>query len=327
MTGIDPETTYIYLLEGANDRTAETWKKFIEDKKLQGLNLETSINDGAKGIIIGVTSAFPGILIQLDVFHALMGIGKRIIIIERQAYSKIAKEADLEKRVEVKGVHQKTKEELKKIRAEVEELVENYDTLNILFGWLRELLGFTGYRVEDTKALIEFVLCEIEKNANKNEELQKKVEGFRNNTEFLFTFMTRLQNEMEKHSKEKGIPLNAYEMMYEQLIYDEKSEEYQEIECKLVMMLKEDYERGREDFKKLLNSIKKASSIVENLNSRIRTYMNVKRMVPENFFTLMKVYFNTMRYRRSRIKERVGKSPLEILTGRKQPSFMEAIGF
>ena len=59
----------------------------------------------------------------------------------------------------------KQKKELKKIRPEVEELVEDYDTLNILFGWLRELLGFTGYRVEDTKALIEFVLCEIEKNA------------------------------------------------------------------------------------------------------------------------------------------------------------------
>ena len=53
--------------------------------------------------------------------------------------------------------------------------------------------------------------------------------------------MTRLQNEMEKHSKEKGISLNAYEMMYEQLIYDEKSEEYQEIECKLVMMLVDKY--------------------------------------------------------------------------------------
>ena len=77
----------------------------------------------------------------------------------------------------------------------------------------------------------------------------------------------------------------------------------------------------------LLKEVKRASSPVENLNSRIRTYMNVKRIIPTGFLVLMKVYFNTKKLRRSRCEDRKGKSPLELLTGKEEPGFLEAINF
>ena len=65
--------------------------------------------------------------------------------------------------------------------------------------------------------------------------------------------------------------------------------------------------------------------MVENLNGRLRRYMNLTRIIPEKFLTLLKVYFNTTAYRKSRKKERVGKSPLELLTGQKHPDFYDIV--
>ncbi len=73
------------------------------------------------------------------------------------------------------------------------------------------------------------------------------------------------------------------------------------------------------------DGIKRTSSLVENLNGRLRPYMNLKRMVPEKFLTLLKVYFNTKKYRRSRKAERKGKSPLELLTGQKHKDFYDIV--
>ena len=63
------------------------------------------------------------------------------------------------------------------------------------------------------------------------------------------------------------------------------------------------------------------------LNSRIRVYMNLKCMVPEKYFILLKVYFNTRKYHRSRVTERKGKSPLEIMTRKEYPEFLEILAY
>lgn len=36
---------------------------------------------------------------------------------------------------------------------------------------------------------------------------------------------------------------------------------------------------------------------------------------------------NTRKYHRSRVAERIGKSPLELLTGKEYPEFLEALGY
>ena len=65
----------------------------------------------------------------------------------------------------------------------------------------------------------------------------------------------------------------------------------------------------------LTKTTKRASSLVECLNSRIRPMINSKRRVSKRHMELLKLKFNTRVYKRSRIDERVGKSPIELVTG------------
>ena len=75
----------------------------------------------------------------------------------------------------------------------------------------------------------------------------------------------------------------------------------------------------------IINSIKRASSMVENVNGRLRAYMNIKRHVSSNFYSLIQLHMNAKKYRRSRVEARKGRSPLELLTGKPWPEFIDLL--
>lgn len=99
------------------------------------------------------------------------------------------------------------------------------------------------------------------------------------------------------------------------------------MECLLGELSGSSYESARQEFCHILDNTKCASSLVENLNSMVRVYMNLKRMVPKKYFILLKVYFNTRKYHRSRVTERKGKSPLELMTRKEYPEFLEILAY
>jgi len=327
LTGIDPISTYTYLLEETSNRTAETWEIYLADRKEHGLDLETSINDGGTGLMAGIPSAFPSAEIQADTFHAVYRLGKELSKLEREAYKLIKAENALEKNLASKKPRAKNKEALKEIRPKVTESVNRYDIIHILYIWLKELLGFSGYSMEETFTLAEWVLHEMEELAADKVSLQKEIGKIRKMLPSLLSFIGRLERDMELASKDTGIPIDAFHLMYRQLSCNLESKENSEMQYKLVCMLGEKYTQAQDRLEILLNNTKKASSLVENLNGRIRAFIEVKRVIPTRFFVLLKVYFNTRRYKRSRCKDRVGKSPLELLTGKVQPEFLEALGY
>jgi len=327
LTGIDAESSYVYLLEEASDRKAETWELYLEDRKEHGLELEVSINDGGVGLLAGIPKAYPEVEIQRDVFHAAYEIGKEISKVERRVYAFIKEEYDLKNRLSSKRIQQKVSEKLEVVIIKVKAAIESYDTINIGYTWLKELLGFSGYGIEDTTALVEYITYEMEKAAADFPGLQKECQNIRKTLPYLLSYIKRLEKAMEQSAQIHGVPKEVFQIMYQQLAFDKSTCQYKDKDNELAKMLGDRYYEIRYEFQKLLKKTKKASSLVENLNGRIRDYIDIKRIIPTSFFILLKVYFNTRCYKRSRCEERIGKSPLELFTGNSYPGFLEILGY
>jgi Mg2+ and Co2+ transporter CorA len=327
LTGIDPESTYTYLLEEASDRTAETWATYLDDRKEHGLDLEISINDGGTGLMAGIPQVFPDVEIQADTFHAVYDMGKEVAKLERSAYKLMKVEYALAENLSGKRPRAKNKVVLEEIQPKVVTMTNLYDMIYILYTWLKELLSFSGYSMEDTMLLTKWILQEMDELTADNPSIRTEVGKVQKMLPSLLSFIGRLEQGIETVAQETGIPIEAFRLMYYQMSCKPGSLPDIEIQCKLALLLKERYIEATDAFEKLLNRIKKASSLVENLNGRIRVFIEVKRVIPTRFFILLKVYFNTHRYKRSRCKERIGKSPLELLTGSPQPEFLAALGY
>jgi hypothetical protein len=81
--------------------------------------------------------------------------------------------------------------------------------------------------------------------------------------------------------------------------------------------LGEDFLSLKETVYGRLDMIVQSSGLVETINSIIRTYLNTTRNhITQNFLNLIMFYHNHRRYSAGKRK---GKTPMEILTGEKQP--------
>ena len=77
----------------------------------------------------------------------------------------------------------------------------------------------------------------------------------------------------------------------------------------------------------VLDNIFRANSLVENLNSRLRTYFTLRRELGNEYLEFLQFFLNHRRFMRSKYSERVEKSPTELLTGEKHIHWLEMLGF
>src|SRR5439155_1128091 len=71
----------------------------------------------------------------------------------------------------------------------------------------------------------------------------------------------------------------------------------------------------------------RASSLVENLNSRLRSYFFLRPHLGADYLAPLQFFLNHRRLERSDRPERVGKPPAELLTGQSHPHWLEMLGY
>jgi hypothetical protein len=70
----------------------------------------------------------------------------------------------------------------------------------------------------------------------------------------------------------------------------------------------------------------RSSSLVENLNSRLRNYFTLRRHLGDSYLSLLQFFLNHRAFMRSRRAERNGKSPCELMTGQGHPHWLTLLG-
>jgi hypothetical protein len=70
----------------------------------------------------------------------------------------------------------------------------------------------------------------------------------------------------------------------------------------------------------------RSSSLVENLNSRLRPYFTLRRHLGEPYLDLLRFFFNHRRFMRSRRAERKDRSPCELMMDQEHPHWLTLLG-
>lgn len=327
LTAVDLKTHYVLMMEPAQDRAGETWKAALEEKKTRGLSPEVCVSDGGTGLLKGVPSAFPEIEMQLDAFHALRDIGNHIRKVERKSFSLFVQLDRLEEKL--RNPKAKAKEETRKQYAELwtqwENELERTEILDILFSWLRESIGFSGYGYARSLALCGWILDEMSALYPEKEDFLKAVRRFRKRLPALLRFLLRLEEKTREAALSFSVAPGAFQLLYNQTACYYQSEEYRFMEKKLFSVFGRRIFEARDTLSSLLRSVFRASSLIENLNGRLRPFMDLKREVPEPLFILLKVFFNTKKDRRPRNRDWKETSAIDRLTGQSCPEFLDLL--
>ena len=71
----------------------------------------------------------------------------------------------------------------------------------------------------------------------------------------------------------------------------------------------------------------RCSSMVENFNSRLRNYFTLRRQLGGEYLSLLQFFLNHRTFLRSRVPERAGKCPKQLMTGQAHPHWLTLLGF
>ena len=367
LVGIDVHSTYCYLLSQEEHRDGDTWGILILDLKEQGFAPKSIVGDAGSGMRSGHEQTLDTTDRLGDHFHVFYETTPLLRFLDNRAYDAIAtveklerelarEEAREEKHQQTESKKQKrvqaneataqnesakatkhaskpSKEErvkqLDEARQTQRRAIELADDVRLLVTWLRQdVMGVAGPDHATRCKLYDFIVEELQK---REEQCPHRIGPIRrmlaNQRKEVLGFAAKLDREIERLAKKFGVPQACVREVVSVLTLPERSSKHWQLEGQLWQRLGGRYWPIKQAVAEMVKTVVRASSVVENLNSRLRNYFFLRRQLGQGYLELLRFFLNHRRFLRSEHAERVGKSPAELLIGQEHPHWLEMLGY
>ena len=335
LAGCDAQTTYCYLLCAEEHRDADTWAVRLLELTDRGFDPEATVADGGSGLRAGQEVALPGVPCYGDVFHIQYEELRPLLrAADSRAYKAIEAKGKLEKQLATPGKwrdkhKQSLVQKLRYAREEEQEAVALAEDVALLVRWLREdVLAVAGPAHAVRQELYDFVVSELRARQGRWEHRLRPVcVALENQRDNLLAFAVRLDQDLAAVARVHEVPVaQAREALQVHLLSDADRRRGPR-EAALWRALGERYYGLAQAVAAVAGGVVRASSVVENLNSRLRNYFFLRREVGGDYLALLQFFLNHRRFTRSARRERVGKSPAELLRGEAHAHWLELLGY
>ena len=332
LAGIDAFSTYCYLLAGADHRDEDTWGYHLLEASERGLNPDYSIADAGKGLRAGHKAAWPGKPCHGDVFHILhQGEGLENYL-QRRAQGATKRREKIEEkmnRAKKKGQGNRWSKKLTVARLDEQKAQTLALDVSILCDWLRkDILALAGPDYHSRSELWDFIVVELKQ---REDLCLHRIRPFRtaleNQKEDLLALAAVLDEKLTDISQRFNIPL--YKVRKVCLLQEQNSQQtsYWATWNQLHHQIGSQFYLLVEAVEQAMKETPRASSLVENFNSRLRNYFFLRRTLGNDYLDLLRFFLNHRTFLRSEHPEREGKSPTELLTGESHSHWLELLGF
>lgn len=338
LVGCDADSTYCYLLSHEASRDGNTWGVNLLDlSQHQGLSPNHTVADGGQGLRKGQKEAWPEISCYGDVFHALKPLGDLVRYLDNRAFAAMTTEQFIKKKLNRprrlgKANHAKRQSLFKKLSCvenECQKAISLADDARTLYQWLKDdILALVGPETNDRQEVFNFLVDELRSRESMYSHKIRPVRIFlENNRDNLLKFAKQLDKNLTEIAEEHRINLPDVREVYQLQGLPFSSQRRWEREAMLKNRLEHKFHVVESRVKSAMGNVVRASSIVENLNSRLRNYFSLRKQIGENYLTILQFFLNHRRFMRSQREERTGKSPKELLTGEEHGHWLELLGF
>jgi hypothetical protein len=333
LVGVDTTSTFCYLLSLEDHRDAETWGVRLLELVDRGFAPQATVGDGGTGLRAGQRLALPEVPCRGDVFHLFRECEATASYLERRAYGTIDA-CDQRQREQARRQRQgkplySPAQRLRRARAACDPAISLYDEVSLLLDWLRhDVLGVAGPSHDHRRELYDFVTAELRNRASScPHRLGPLCRLLENGRDEFLAFAKQLDDDLELLGAEFQCPVELLRRVLYMLCREDRDPRRWNEEVALRQQLRGRYWEVCEAVARVEAKTVRASSLVENLNSRLRAYFFLRRHLGADYLSLLQFFLNHRRLERSDRPERVGKSPAELLTGQAHPHWLAMLGF
>jgi len=333
LVGADVESTYCFLLSLEEHRDADTWGLRLLECQERGFAPEATIADFGTGIRAGQKLALPNVPCRGDVFHALYEVTPLVTYLENRAYETIAAHHKLEhKKAKTKRQGHRTNvlgQKTRLARQAEAKAVALADDVAVLARWLHyDLLSVSGLPYADRRALYDFIVAELKAREHLcPHRLGPVCTLLKNQRDVLLAFAAQLDVDLTALATEFQVPVDIVRELLDLQALDERQPRRWQKQAALQQKLRDRFWSLSNSVHDVADHVVRASSVIENLNSRLRAYFFLRKQLGSDYWVLLQFFLNHRRFLRSEHPERVGKSPAELLTGETHCHWLAMLGY
>ncbi len=332
---VDPISTAILNIELGDDRSGDTWSKHFKTIQSNGFKASRLTSDGGSGLQLGRQEALKDVIFQPDTYHAIAHrLGIWVSRFEKSAYSAIEYEYSRKAVIDTaksQRVISKRTQEYRDALIQTSNTIELYENYRFLYGCIiNSLKPFhsDGRARERVIAQEEIETALILMETLNHKQITQEIKTIKGTLTDLLNYFEQTKRALQR-CEMIDMNIDALQLLcaiwqWDRVLIKAKvthRREYARVQKalwikKAKLLLKDDYEEIIKKVFNELDTIVQASSIVEGINSILRPYLDrSKNQVTQEFLNLFLFYHNHRRYRAGKRK---GKTPMEILTGKRQ---------
>ena len=333
LVGVDAASTYCYLLKSVEHRDEDTWGWHLLDLMARGFDPDYTIADGGSGLRAGQKAVMPETPCHGDVFHIQQQFEQVANGLARQAQGAATHRIKLEQRILIAKLtgnmtQQLTIQQVKANRREAGLVARARDVKTLLQWFSHDVMALAGPDLVVRQELFDFIVSELKQRAGKQYPTIRKLrKALHNQRDQLLAFAAVLDQKLAAIATRYELPLEAVRDVCLLHRKHPTSNAYWQRWNQLHSQLSSQFYDVREAVAEALKQTPRASSMVENLNSRLRNYFFLRRSLGDSYLSLLQYFLNHRCFIRSQVPERVGKSPKQLLTGEAHPHWLELLGF
>jgi len=331
LVGCDVKSSYCYLLSSEEHRDETTWGVHLLDLSERGLNPDFTIADMGKGLRAGQAAAWGTTPCHADVFHGECNLTKLATYLERRALGCISARENLEqkmKRAKQRRSGHKLSKKLWLSRQAETKALELAQDIQLLTNWMKnDVLSVSGPESTVREELFDFIIKELSEREHLcSHRITPVRRTLHNQRKEILAFAHVLDEKLTKIADTLSIPKYLVHRVCELQGMSKSNTAYWQEETNLRKKL---YGRLYDDVQdavlKAMADTPRASSVVENLNSRLRNYFFLRKQIGNEYLELLRFFLNHRRFMRSEWPGRINKSPAEIMTGRSHPHWLDLL--
>lgn len=338
LVGADIHSTYCFLLSAEDQRDGDTWALRLLECQDRGFAPDATIADFGTGIRAGQKRALPGTPCRGDVFHARHELTPVVIFLENRAYDAITAHDKLQRqktklqqqgRREQSGQLAALSRKLAAVANEQAKAITLADDVAVLARWLgADVFAVSALPYAERCALYDFIVAELQACASQcPHRLGPVCTLLKNHRDQLLAFALQLDEDLAQLAADFAIPIAIVRDVFELETLDHRQARRWQKEAALREQLRGRFHALQQAVRALRQQVVRASSIIENINSRLRSYFFLRRELGSGYLELLQFFLNHRRFLRSEHPERVDKSPAELLTGQAHPHWLEMLGY
>jgi hypothetical protein len=333
LVGVDTASTFCYLLSPEEHRDADTWGVRLLELAGRGFAPEAIVADFGTGLRAGQALALPEVPCRGDVFHLVHDLEPAVTYLENRAYEAIDVCARLERergreRRQGRPTHG-VAQRLRRARAACDAAIALADDVRLLGEWLRhDVLAVAGPGHADRLVLYDFIVGELRTRVGScPHRLGPLYRLLKNRRDDLLGFARALDEELGRMAMAWGVSPDSLRHLLNARCRDQRDARRWAEESAARPQLRGWYHAACRAIDALVAGTIRASSLVENLNSRLRTYFSLRRHLGPDYLELLRFYLNHRVLERSERPERRGQTPAELLSGAAHGHWLELLGF